>query len=73
MAKRKACPMLMDAKYIRRRRMAITVVIGLIAFIVMLLYPKLDSAAESVCVTQLDNKSQWAVQWSKERGQYPYE
>lgn len=71
--KQRVCPMYKHPKYVRRRRVALFAVIGLTAFIAMLLYPVFDSMAESACVTQLDSKSQWAVQWSKERGQYPYE
>lgn len=71
--KYRACPMSKHPKYVRRRRLAACAVIGLTAFIAMLLYPVFDSMAESVCVTQLDTKSEWAVQWSKERGQYSYE
>lgn len=73
MAKRRACVMYHDAKYVRRRRWAAVAVIGLAMFVAMLLYPVLDSVAEGACVTQLDNKSQWAVKYSKERGEYPYE
>lgn len=73
MAKRKARPMLMDAKYVRRRRWAAAAIIGFAMFIAMLLYPVFDSIAEGACVTQLDGKSEWAVAYSKERGEYPYE
>lgn len=72
MAKRRACVMYHDAKYVRRRRWAAGTIVALAMFVAMLLYPVLDSAAEAACVTQLDNKSQWAVAYSKERGQYPY-
>lgn len=73
MAKRKMRPMLMDAKYVRRRRWAAAAIIALAMFIAMLLYPALDTIAEGACVTQLDGKSEWAVAYSKERGGYPYE
>lgn len=73
MAKRKMCPMLMDEKYVRRRRWAAAAIIGVAVFITMLLYPVLDGVAEGACVTQLDGKSEWAVAYSKERGEYPYE
>ncbi len=71
--KYRVCPMSKHPKYVRRRRLAAFVVIGLAMFIAMLLYPVFDSMAESACVTQLDNKSQWAVAYSKERGQYPFQ
>ncbi len=73
MAKRKVRPMLMDAKYVRRRRWAATAIIGVAVFIAMLLYPVLDSIAEGACVTQLDGKSEWAVEYSRQLGEYPYE
>lgn len=73
MAKRKARPMLMDAKYVRRRRWAAAAIIGLAVFVAMLIYPVLDGVAEGACVTQLDRKSEWAVEYSKKRGEYPYE
>ena len=60
-------------KYVRRRKVALFTLMGLVAVITFFATLAGDRAAESVCVTQLDNKSQWAVQWSKERGQYPYE
>lgn len=73
MAKRKVRPMSMDGKYVRRRRWAAAAIIGFAMFVAMLIYPILDSSAEAACVTQLDNKSQWAVEYSRERGEYPYE
>ncbi len=73
MAKRKVRPMLMDAKYVRRRRWATAAIIGLVVFFTMLLYPVLDGVAEGACVTQLDGKSEWAVKYSRELGEYPYE
>lgn len=73
MAKRKVRPMLMDAKYVRRRRWAAAAIIGLVVFFTMLLYPVFDSIAEGACVTQLDGKSEWAVGYSKSLGEYPYE
>lgn len=73
MAKRKARPMSMDAKYVRRRRWAAAAIIGFAMFIAMLIYPVLDAVAEGACVTQLNSKSEWAVVYSKERGEYPYE
>lgn len=73
MAKQKVRPMLMDEKYVRRRRWAAAAIIALAMFIAMLLYPVLDTIAEGACVSQLDRKSEWAVEYSKERGEYPYE
>lgn len=72
MAKRKARPMLMDAKYVRRRRWAAVAIIASAVFITMLIYPVLDSVAEGACVTQLDGKSEWAVACSKSMGEYPF-
>lgn len=62
----------MDPKYVRRRRWAAAAIIAFAMFIAMLLYPTLDSIAEGACVTQLDGKSQWAVAYSKSRGEYPF-
>ena len=73
MAKRRACVMYNDAKYVRRRRWAVVAIIGVAVFITMLIYPVLDAVAEGVCVTQLDSKSEWAVEYSKSLGEYPYE
>ena len=72
MARRKMRPMLMDAKYVRRRRWAAAAIVALIVFIAMLLYPVFDSIAEGACVTQLDGKSEWAVEYSRQLGEYPY-
>lgn len=73
MAKRKVRPMSMDAKYVRRRRWAAAAIIALAMFVAMLLYPVLDGVAEGACVTQLDGKSEWAVEYSRQLGEYPYE
>ena len=73
MAKRKVRPMSMDAKYVRRRRWAAAAIIALAMFVAMLLYPVLDSIAEGACVTQLDGKSEWAVEYSRQLGEHPYE
>ena len=73
MARRKMRPMLMDAKYVWRRRWAAAVIIGRVVFFTMLIYPVLDGLAEGACVTQLDNKAAWAVEYSKARGGYVYE
>ena len=72
MEKRRARPMLMDAKYVRRRRWAAAAIIALAMFIAMLLYPVLDGVAEGACVTQLDGKSEWAVEYSRQLGEYPF-
>lgn len=68
----KAVRMSMAPKYVRRRRWAAVAIIGIAVFITMLIYPTLDSIAEGACVTQLDGKSQWAVEYSKARGEYPF-
>lgn len=73
MAKRKMRPMSMDAKYVRRRRWAAAAIIGVAVFITMLIYPVLDAVAEGACVTQLNSKSEWAVKYSRQLGEYPYE
>lgn len=70
--KQRAVRMSMDPKYVRRRRWALVAIIGFAMFIAILLYPVLDAAAEGVCVTQLDNKSAWAVEYSKSLGEYPF-
>lgn len=72
MAKRKARPMLMDPKYVRRRRWAAAAIIGIAMFIAILIYPALDTIAEGACVTQLDGKSTWAVEYSRQLGEYPF-
>lgn len=71
--KQRACPMYKHPKYVRRRRVALFALIGFVAAITFFATLAGDRIAEGVCVTQLDNKSEWAVQYSKERGQYPYE
>ena len=71
--KRRACVMYNDAKYVRRRRWAAAAIIGLVVFFTMLFYPVLDDVAEGACVTQLDGKSEWAVEYSKALGEYPYD
>lgn len=70
--RQKAVRMSMAPKYVRRRRWAAAAIIALIVFITMLLYPVFDSIAEGACVTQLDGKSEWAVEYSRERGEYPF-
>lgn len=71
--KRRACVMYNDAKYVRRRALAFLVIIGLVALVSFMLAVACDDLAESVCVTQLDNKAAWAVEYSKERGEYAHE
>lgn len=70
--KQRAVRMSMAPKYVRRRRWAAVAIIGLAMFIAMLIYPTLDSIAEGACVTQLDGKSTWAVEYSKSLGEYPF-
>lgn len=70
--KQRAVRMSMAPKYVRRGRWAAVAIIGFAMFIAMLLYPVLDATAESVCVTQLDGKSEWAVAYSKSMGEYPF-
>lgn len=70
--KQRAVRMSMAPKYVRRRRWATAAIIAFAMFVAMLLYPVLDSVAEGACVTQLDNKSQWAVEYSKSLGEYPF-
>ena len=70
--RRRAVRMSMAPKYVRRRRWAAAAIVALIVFITMLLYPVFDSIAEGACVTQLDGKSEWAVAYSKARGEYPF-
>lgn len=70
--KQRAVKMSMAPKYVRRRRWAAAAIVALIVFVTMLLYPVFDSIAEGACVTQLDGKSQWAVEYSRSRGEYPF-
>lgn len=70
--KDRAVRMSMAPKYVRRRRWAAAAIIGIAVFITMLIYPVLDAVAEGACVTQLDGKSQWAVEYSKSYGEYPF-
>lgn len=71
MAKRRACVMYHDAKYVRRRTVAFLDIIGQVAVVSFMLAVACDDLAESV-VTQLDNKAAWAVAYSKAWGQYPH-
>ena len=71
--KRRACVMYNDAKYVRRRTLAFLAIIGLVALVSFMLAVACDDLAESVCVTQLDKKAAWAVEYSKSLGEYPYD
>lgn len=70
--KRKACPMYQDRKYVRRRALAFLAIVGLVAVGSFFLAVACDDLAEAACVTQLDKKAEWAVQYSKDRGEYPF-
>ncbi|CAC9931749.1 hypothetical protein PEPNEM18_01071 [Aedoeadaptatus nemausensis] len=70
--KRPYTKMYMERKYRERRQVAIAVIIGLTVILTMLFCPIGDATAENVCVTQLDKKANWAVQYSKDRGEYPF-
>lgn len=71
MAKRKACTMYMDRKYVRRRAIALLVLLGAVGALGFSLAYAGNKLADGVC-NQLDSKSQWAVAYSKERGDYPF-
>lgn len=73
MAKRKVRPMYMEDKYVVRRTVAFLAIVGLVALMGFRLAVACDRLAESACVTQLDNKAAWAVEYSKSLGEYPYE
>lgn len=70
--KRRACPMYLDEKYVRRRVIALLVLLGAVGALGFSLAYAGNKLADGVC-DQLDNKSAWAVAYSKERGEYPYE
>lgn len=72
MGKRRACIMYQDRKYVRRRAMALLALLGAVGALGFALAFAGDRLAERACVTQLDNKSAWAVAYSKERGDYPF-
>lgn len=73
MAKRRVRPMYMDDKYVVRRTVAFLAIVGLVALMGFRLAFVCDRLAESACVTQLDNKAAWAVEYSRQLGEYPYE
>lgn len=64
--------MSMAPKYVKRRKVAMVVMAALLVAFGGFLVLWLDATAEGACVTQLDNKSQWAVAYSKARGEYPF-
>lgn len=70
--KRRACPMYLDEKYVRRRVIALLVLLGAVGALGFSLAYAGNKLADGVC-DQLDNKAAWAVAYSKERGEYPYE
>lgn len=64
--------MSMAPKYVKRRKVALVVMAALLIAFGGALVLWLDATAEGACVTQLDNKSRWAVAYSKARGEYPF-
>lgn len=70
--KRPYTKMYLERKYRERRKIVAIIIIAITALITLSFVPVGDAAAEKVCVTQLDKKSNWAVQYSKERGEYPF-
>lgn len=72
MAKNRIVHMSMAPKYIKRRKAALVVIAALLIAFGGALVMWLDATAESACVTQLDGKSEWAVAYSKARGEYPF-
>lgn len=70
--KRRYTKMYMERKYRERRKIAAIIIIAITVLITLSFVPVGDAAAEEVCVTQLEKKSEWAVQYSKERGEYPF-
>lgn len=64
--------MSMAPKYVKRRKAAMVVMAALLVAFGGALVLWLDATAEGACVTQLDGKSQWAVAYSKARGEYPF-
>ena len=72
MTKNRVIHMSMAPKYVKRRKAAVVVVAALLIAFGGALVLWMDATAEGACVTQLDNKSQWAVAYSKARGEYPF-
>lgn len=70
--RRRVIHMSMAPKYVKRRKAAVVVMAALLIGIGGFLVMWLDATAESVCVTQLDAKSEWAVAYSKSLGEYPF-
>lgn len=73
MTKNRVIHMSMAPKYVKRRKAAVVVMAALLIAFGGTLVLWMDATAEGACVTQLDNKSQWAVAYSKKRGEYVYE
>lgn len=65
--------MYMDERVRSNRGLAVVAIIMLTVFLTLAFYPVGDGIAESACVTQLDQKAAWAVEYSKAHGEYPYE
>lgn len=63
--------MYMEQKYRERRQVAIALIIGLTILLTMMFCPVGDAMAEGV-YNQLEAKSNWAVEYSKENGDYPF-
>lgn len=70
--RRRVIHMSMAPKYTRRRKAAVVVMAALLIAFGGALVLWLDATAEGACVTQLDGKSTWAVEYSKARGEYPF-
>lgn len=72
MAKNRVIHMSLAPKYVKRRKVAVVVMAALLIGIGGFLVMWLDATAESACVTQLDGKSEWAVEYSRQLGEYPF-
>ena len=70
--KRPYTKMYMERKYRERRKIAAIIIIAITALITLSFVPIGDAAAEKICVMQLDKKATWAVQYSKDREEYPF-